>query len=162
MNTAGIIDNMIESKLLSLHTAFIAKVVSMQGDSICSVQPLSRIKAVGKEAQDRAIITNVPILNHVRHYQLVKQSLTVLDSHGSPCKFPVSDHNPHPKGSDEKYGHIKVEPLKKGDIVFCVCADRNIAETRGGNVTTPPQGHHSINDAVVVGLFGEWKPVETV
>lgn len=162
MNTAGILDNMIESKLLSLHTAFIAKIVSMQGASMCSVQPLSRIKAVGKEAQDRAIITRVPILNHVRHYTLMKQTLRILDSRGFPCTFPNATQNPHPKAGDEKYGHIKVEPLKEGDIVFCVCADRNIAETRGGNVTTPPQGHHSINDAVVVGLLGEWKPVETV
>lgn len=162
MNTAGILDSMIESRLLGLHTAFIAKIVSMQGESMCSVQPLNRIKAVGKEAQDRAIITSVPILNHVRHYRLAKQSLTILDSRGQPCKFPVGEHNPHPKASDSKYGHIKVEPLKEGDIVFCVCADRSIAETRGGSLATPPQGHHSINDAVVVGLLGEWKSVETV
>ena len=162
MKPAGIIDEMIESKLLCMNTAFIAKIVSVQGETTCSVQPLSRIKAIGNDAQNQAVITNVPILNHVRHYRLVKQTLAILDSHGSPCKFPVGEHNPHPKASDEKYGHIKVEPLKAGDIVFCVCADRDIAETKDGNFATPPQGHHSINDAVVVGLFGEWKPVETV
>ena len=159
MNTAGIFDNMIESKLLSLHTAFVAKIVSVQGEDMCSVQPLSRIKAVGKDAQDRAIITNVPILNHVRHYSLEKQDInvtvTAIDSLKKPCEVSVVvTPNPHP--SEKNIGHLKVEPLKAGDIVFCVCADRNIAETRGGSLATPPQGHHSINDAVVVGLFGGW------
>lgn len=157
MNPAGTIDNLIESKLLNLHTAFVAKIVSMQDETMCSVQPLNRIKALGKNAQDRAVIPDVPILNHVRHYTLMKQSMEIIAPHGA-CN--IVKVNPHP--SPDNVGHIKVEPLKPGDIVFCVCADRNIAETRRGSFATPPQGHHSITDAVVVGLFGKWDKYEVL
>ena len=58
--------NLMEQKLLELHTAFIGKVISVQGASMCSVQPLDKIKAYGKKAQSQAMITRVPILNHVR------------------------------------------------------------------------------------------------
>lgn len=159
MKPAGIIDEMIESKLLGMNTAFIAKIDKMQGEDMCSVQPLSRIKALGNEAQNQAIVTNVPILNHVRHYSLEKQNISVtvtaIDSLNKQCTVTtVVSPNPHP--SENNVGHLKVEPLKAGDIVFCVCADRDIAETKDGNFATPPQGHHSINDAVVVGLLGGW------
>lgn len=151
MKPIGVIDDLIESKLLGLNTAFVAKVVSVQGEATCSVQPLNRIKAVGNDAQAQSVITNVPILNHVRHYKLERQNLTIVDSRGGKCTVI-----PNPHQEDDKIGHLKVEPLKSGDIVFCVCADRDISESKDGNFSTPPQGHHSINDAVVVGLLGGW------
>lgn len=42
-------------------------------------------------------------------------------------------------------------PLEKGDIVLCICCDRDITEARNGNMTTPPIGHHSLSDSVVIG-----------
>lgn len=130
MGFAEVFDNMLEEKLLNLHTAFIARVVSVQSESLCSVQPLDKIKAYGQPAKSQAVITKVPILNHVRHY-----SLYSADSHG---------------------GHLRVSPLKKGDIVLCVCAERDITSAVKGKSTTPPVGHHQIKDAIVVGLFGGW------
>lgn len=152
MNPQNVINSMIESKLLNLHTAFIGKITSMNGDSMCSVQPLNRIKAYGKEAQQQAIIPNVPILNHVRHYKLKKQKLVIVDSRGLPCTIQAD--NPHPLPDD--VGHLEVKPLQAGDIVFCVCGERDIAESVNGGVSTPPQGRHSLKDAVVVGLLGGW------
>lgn len=46
-----------------------------------------------------------------------------------------------------------VGTLKSGDTVFCVCAERDITETRKGKFALPVQGRHMISDAVIVGKF---------
>ena len=132
MGASEVFNNMIEEKLLNLHTAFIGRVVSVQSEKMCSVQPLDKIKAYGKKAKSQAVITRVPILNHVRHYELVEET-----SSGSG-------------------GQLKVSPLRSGDLVLCVCAERDISSSVNGNSTSPPVGHHQIANAVVVGLFGGW------
>ena len=52
--------NLIEQKLLSTHTTYLATVLSMNGE-YARIQPLSMIKAVGGESKKQAIIDNVPI-----------------------------------------------------------------------------------------------------
>lgn len=42
--------------------------------------------------------------------------------------------------------------VQAGDTVYCVCADRDITETRTGAFATPVPGHHSLAGAVVVGI----------
>ena len=151
MGFSKALDDMMEEKMLNMHTAFIGTVVSVQGADKCTVKPLDKIKSYGQKAKAQQPITNVPILNHVRHYTLVKQSLTVNDTYtGGGSITP----NPHPQPDNE--GHIRVEPLKAGDIVLCVCAERDISSSSKGVSTTPPVGHHQISNAVVVGLIGRW------
>lgn len=151
MTNGSVFDNMIEEKLLNLHTAFIGKVISVQSPSLCSVQPLDKIKAYGQAAKSQKLISKVPVLNHVRHYTLVKQSLSVSDTYtGGGSISP----NPHPP--QDNVGHLKVEPIKPGDLVLCVCAERDISSSSKGMSTTPPVGHHQIANAVVVGLLGGW------
>ena len=55
--------NLINQKLLGLHTCYLATVISTNG-SYATVQPLSLIKAYGKNAEEQAIIENVPIVKH--------------------------------------------------------------------------------------------------
>ncbi|ANS73711.1 hypothetical protein AWM70_03255 [Paenibacillus yonginensis] len=44
--------------------------------------------------------------------------------------------------------------LKTGDLVFAVCADRELKNARTGQVAAPDTGRrHSVNDAVIVGVF---------
>ena len=151
----GAFDNMVTEKLLNLHTAFIGKVVGVQGSDKCSVQPLDKIKAYGQAAKSQAVSTHVPVLNHVRHYTLVKQSLSVnvSDTYTGGGSGSVSP-NPHPSADNE--GHLRVEPIKAGDLVLCVCCERDITSSSKGVSTTPPVGHHQIGNAVVVGLLGRW------
>ena len=104
-------EGMVEEKLLNLRTAFIAKVISVDDDYTCSVQPLDKMKAYGQEAKEQAVITRVPILSHVRHYTLVKQTLSVSDTYsGGGSISPAT----HPSADNE--GHIRIEPLRAGDI----------------------------------------------
>lgn len=151
MGLSDTLSNMMDQKLLNLHTAFIGQVVGVDGPTKCSVQPLDKTKAYGKEAKSQAVITNVPVLNHVRHYTLVAQGLSVVDTYtGGGSVVPAS----HP--SEDNIGHLKVEPLKSGDLVLCVCAERDISSSVNGMSTTPPVGHHEIGNAVVIGLIGGW------
>lgn len=46
-----------------------------------------------------------------------------------------------------------VRRVQAGDIVYCVCADRDITETRTGAFATPVSGHHSLSGAVVIGIL---------
>ncbi|MBR5823721.1 MAG: hypothetical protein IKY67_06230 [Paludibacteraceae bacterium] len=142
-------EGMVEEKLLNLHTAFIGKIISMEGDSLCSVQPLDKIKAYGQKPKNQSVITNVPILNHVRRYTLVKQTLQIHDTYsGGGSVTPTT----HPTAENE--GHIRIEPLRIGDIVLCVCVERDISSSIRGMSTTPPVGHHQLKDAIVIGLIG--------
>lgn len=138
----NVIEDIVEEKLMNLNTAFIARVVSVQRPDLCTVQPIDKIKAYGKAAKAQSPITRVPILNHVRHYELVEQSLTIPNGSVTP--------NPHA-------GHLKVTPLKAGDLVLCVCAQRDITSSVNGVSTVPPAGHHQIGNAIVVGLLGAWE-----
>lgn len=46
-----------------------------------------------------------------------------------------------------------VRRVRAGDTVFCMCADRDISETRSGSFSTPVAGHHSLAGTVVVGIL---------
>ena len=46
-----------------------------------------------------------------------------------------------------------VTDLKAGDTVFCMCAERDITETRKGKFALPVRGRHRLSDAVIVGKF---------
>lgn len=46
-----------------------------------------------------------------------------------------------------------VRRVQAGDTVYCVCADRDITETRTGAFATPVSGHHTLSGAVVIGIL---------
>lgn len=52
--------NLVDQKLLALHTCYLAKVLSVAGNT-AKIQPLSYIKAVGGSAKKQAVLSNVPI-----------------------------------------------------------------------------------------------------
>lgn len=142
MGYGSVMDGMMEEKLMNLHTAFIGKVVSVQkSGTLCSVQPLDKIKAYGQAAKAQAVITNVPVLSHVRHFSLSEQTISVTAGEISPAKHG---------------GHLNVSPIRAGDLVLCICTERDLSSASRGNSTVPPAGHHNLKDAVVVGLLGGW------
>lgn len=116
-----------EEALLNMHTAFIGIVVGMNGEKKAKVQPLNLIKQYGEKPTKQAVLTDVPILEHVKHIEI----------------YSTAGHD----------GHVRLKPIEAGDIVFCVCSDRDISQTRKGKSALPALGHHEIKDAVIVGCL---------
>lgn len=92
-------------------------------DSSAKVQPLGLTKEIGGTAESYAPISSVPITNQARY------------------KFKL-------KGEE-----VKAEQIKCGDIVICVCCDRDITEAKRGKSVLPPIGHHTMSDCVIVGIL---------
>lgn len=122
------IQGMINNALMNTHTAFCGKVISVSGD-FAKVQPLNMIKNAGGTPQKQAVIQQVPILKPTT-------AIEKITCNGEDCKI--------------KY---VADAIKAGDTVFCVCAERDITETRKGNFDTPVQGRHSLSNAVIIGKF---------
>lgn len=102
-------DNVIETKLLNLHTAYLAKVISVSGKT-AKIQPLGKVKEYGSAEQNQSVLTSVPY---------TKQ---------------ISD-------------------IKKGDVVVCICCERDITEAKKGKNVLPPVGHHSMSDSIIIGVL---------
>jgi hypothetical protein len=128
MGNMGVIEDMIEERLLQIRTAYIAKVLSVSG-ATATVQPLSMVKQYGRPAVKPAVVSNVPVIRSARH------------------KIGGI------REGENMTQYLTFEPLKAGDVVFCVCADRDITQTKNGQMAVPPIGHHSISDSVIVGVL---------
>lgn len=119
-------ENVINNKLLNMHTAYLAKVLSVNG-STAKIQPLGYSKAYGQNAQKQSPLSNVPILNS--------------------AKYKIS------KTEIENKDVAKITSIAKGDIVLCVCCERDITEAKKGKNSTPALGHHNMSDSVIVGIL---------
>lgn len=109
MGNLSFFERILENKLLGLHTAYLAKVISVN-DRKAKIQPLGLVKFYGEEvAEARAPLTDVPILKNVE--------------------------------------------IVAGDIVLCVCCERDITEALKGNNTVPAIGHHSMHDSIIIGCL---------
>lgn len=135
MSGLNIMENIIEEKLLNLHTCYIAKVLSFDGTK-ANLQPLNMIKQYGKPAQKQSILTGVPVIQSARYK---------LGTEVRSCFVGGT--------SREQRKHLITKPLSAGDLVVCICGDRNITEAIKGNVSQPPVGHHSMGDSIVIGVL---------
>lgn len=138
MSSFEAFNDFVEQKLMDLHTAFIGKVVGVCGGK-ATVQPLTMMKQYGKPAEQQAVLKDVPILKSVYKIELYE------------VEFDSGDHPKHKHG-----GHVRLIPIQEGDIVFCMCADRDISATQSGAMALPPVGRHEIKDAIIVGVLSTW------
>ena len=133
MGMATILNEMIEAKLLSLHTAYLARVISTNG-STAKIQPLGNVKAFGESAKAQSPLSNVPIVASARY------KLTVEEPKDEPT--PLAEAT------------AVIEPLKSGDIVICVCCERDISAAKKGTNSTPvANSRHSMSNSVIVGIL---------
>lgn len=119
----NVFEDIIEQKLLNLHTGFIAKIISIK-ENTATIQPLSLYKQVGKEKAKQAVISDVPI------------------GHNARFKLAWESYNEGKR--------LTATPILVGDTVYCLCADRDITKTKTGVFDVPQIGHHEINDAVII------------
>ncbi len=67
MNGINFIDDMIEEKLLHLHTAFLAKVLNFDEENLTAdIQPLSLTKQYGRTAAKQSVIKDVIYIEQIR------------------------------------------------------------------------------------------------
>lgn len=135
MGSAAFVNAAIEKKLLDLHCGYIGRVVWTDGVT-ATVQPLGLIKQTGStETKAQAVVSNVPV---ACRYKIAAKTITyAVDSEGNTRSQTVAVPS----------------QIAKGDLVACLCADRDITEARRGNNALPPAGHHSISDSIIVGIL---------
>lgn len=134
MGSMTFVDSAIERKLMDLHCAYIGKVVSTDG-STATVQPLGKIKEVGSTSgKTQAVVANVPIACK----KFTSKTITYLIS---------------AEGATRSETVAVPSPLAAGDLVVCVCADRDITDARRGVNAVPPAGRHTISDSIIVGIL---------
>lgn len=142
MGYVSVIDDLIENKLLDMNIAYIAKVLSVGAEQkIATIQPLALYKLYGQEAKKRSIVSNVPVLSSAR-YKIIKKTYT--------CASGINNHSL----ITEQREHLSLEPLKSGDIVLCICCDRDISSAKNGECYTPVTGRrNSLSDTVIIGIL---------
>lgn len=122
MGNLKFFEAMIEKQMLDLHTAFIAKILSVS-ENTAKIQPLGLTKEMGGTAKSYAPISSAAITNQ--------------------AKFKLF----YDKGT------VTANPISKGDIVVCICCDRDITEAKKGKNALPPSGHHNMSDCIIVGVL---------
>lgn len=142
-------ENMVNNKLLNLHTAYLAKVISSNGKT-AKIQPLGMTKAYGEKAQKQSPLSKVPIATK----KFVNKSVKVV----SGVSYDVKKDGDTVTDVKINVSHTtlnipQIEPISAGDIVICVCCERDITEAKKGNNSTPAIGHHSMSDSVIVGVL---------
>ena len=125
---------MVENSMLDLHTGYIGRVVAFDG-ATAKVQPLAMQKEINQAPKRLPIIADVPVVNSARF------------------KFSVREFQCEIGAGTETRQHIVGEPLAPGDLVYCVCADRDISGALRGDFYTPTIRRHSLSDSVVVGVL---------
>lgn len=153
MNSLGVIEDMIEAKLMDLHTAFLAKIVSTNG-STATVQPLNMYQQYGESAKKCAVIPNVPITKQAR-YRVHPTTITYLTSASISTTtggegFLTSAKVNTNSGSSTVAG---IASIAAGDVVFCLCSERNITEAKNGTVALPTLGRHTMSDCIIIGVL---------
>lgn len=135
MSLGTVLDDLIEDKLKYVHVAFLAKVLSVNGDN-AKIQPLGLIKN-GSTSQKQSVLTNVHIAGSAR-YKFTKKTISYMTSL---------------LGDKKEQEIVEPKPIAAGDVVVCICCDRNIDAALKGENVLPPAGYHRKSDCVIVAII---------
>lgn len=124
MSMITVVRNMIDKSLNNLNVAFLATILSVSGNK-AKIQPLGLTD--GTTIRKQSPITKVHIANSAKY----RLSTKTIDSETVAA----------------------ITPIKKGDIVLCVCCDRNIDAALKGENSLPPAGSHNKADCVIVAII---------
>lgn len=136
MGSMAFFDAAIEKKLMDLHCGYIGRVLSTDGIT-AKVQPLGLIKNYGDSGtKSQAVVDNVPVLCR---WKVKKKTIYYADTSGTSHKQDI----------------LEPKQIEAGDLVACMCCDRDISAARRGNNVLPPAGRHNISDSLIVGIIQE-------
>lgn len=166
------LNDFVDQKLLNTNVSFIGKIIgNVTGSSkissgkTCDIQPLFLYKEIGGTEKTPSIIKNVPISQSVRKIEYYEYNIkdhtiehpthsTETVIHSCVGTLTKADESTESRTSNVYGGHVKVVPFKSGDIVVCLCCDRNIDEVRKGNLSLPSAASvHEISNCIVVGYL---------
>lgn len=122
-------ENMIDSKILNIHTAYLGKVVSISGNT-ARVQPLTMSKAIGGKSAEQSTTTAV-IPPNIK-YRADKITYRISDDRSETTTVLVPDS------------------LAVGDTVYVGVCDRDISFAKKGIIGKATSRHHNINDGVIL------------
>lgn len=120
------LNSFIRDKLLTMHTTMPCKVISYdESTKRATVQPLYKTKEYDKPAAALPVIEDVPVLTQ---------------------RFRVNE------GEDQEYTPV----YQVGDVVFVAFSERSLDAVMAapGQIVLPDSArHHSLNDAVILGVL---------
>lgn len=154
MGYSKFFENMIEDKILEINVAYVAKVLSCT-EKTATVQPLTMVKQYGEKAQAPAVVSDIPILESAK-YKMGYPFSTISYVKNVTVETKKSGGYVTDVLLNVEKGNVDViipTDLAVGDLVFCVCSDRNSTEAKNGEMSTPPVGHHSLSDSFIVGIL---------
>lgn len=130
MNEFSFFENMIEQRILSIHTAFLAKVISVDDDG-ATVQPLMSLKstATGEQTAVGYIRVTVP-----KNIKFKRENIT----------YRVSDTSSITKTV------VVPDDIAVGDIVYIGICERNITNAVNGSSELATMRAHDMNDGVIL------------
>lgn len=155
MSGINYIDEAIDKKLLDMHTCYLAKVLSTNGTT-AKIQPLGLTKELGKAAIAQSPLSNVPIAKTARYKITGTTSITYVSdvSAASVTKSAEGYVTSVTVTNSKKTVSIpQISQIAAGNIVVCVCGERDITEAKKGNNSVPPAGHHSMSDSVIIAVL---------
>lgn len=120
---------LVDQKILNVHTAFLAKVISVKGKS-ARLQPLSMYKAVGGTAQQPSVVTAVVPENIKYKREDITYQISAAQNRTTTVLVP--------------------DELKTGDIVYVGVCERDISYAQNGIIAEATNRHHSVNDSVIL------------
>lgn len=126
MSMTTVVKNIVDERMKNLNVAFLATILSVSGNK-AKIQPLGLTKGYGTEARKQAVITNVHVASSARY------KITPKTMEGETVAV--------------------ANAIKKGDVVLCVCCDRNIDAALKGENSLPPVGCHNKSDCVIVSII---------
>lgn len=140
-------DNTMHDALMQVYTGFFGKITELSDEcKTATIQPLHMAKQNGADAIQRSLIKQVPVLFQAR-YRIIEEDRECTINGNQGCGEGGCSC------TTETRKHLKKEWIKVGDIAYCVCADRDISQTKNGEMAVPIPGHHELKDAVVVGVL---------
>lgn len=122
-------NNLIDQKILNIHTGYLAIVVSVQGNT-ARLQPLSMYKAAGGEAKKQSVVS-VVVPDNIK-YKTENITYRTSDTQSKTMTVLVPDS------------------LAAGDIVFAGVCERDITYAKDGIISQASNRHHNINDSVIL------------
>lgn len=129
MYSGNFFDTSIEKQILNIRTAYLGKVLSIDG-KMARIQPLTKYKAVNGQMKEQSTTTAVIPPNIKFTLERITYLVSENETETRSIAVPAS--------------------LNIGDIVYVGVCDRDITHAKNGVIGEATQRHHNINDGVIL------------